>query len=97
MDERAPCGGDLERQHLIERLEVAALVQDVDSQSDADREVGHDEFGASRYSQRDLPVDRRGVERVAGIAASDLDDIIFGVDVGAAVVHAVQRETARNL
>lgn len=93
MDERAPCGGDLERQHLIERLEVAALVQDVDSQSDADREVGHDEFGASRYSQCDLPVDRRGVERVAGIAASDLDDIIFGVDVGAAVVDAVQRET----
>ena len=34
MDERAPCGSDLERQHLIERLEVAALVQDVDSQSD---------------------------------------------------------------
>jgi len=97
MHERIVCDTYLERQHLVKRLEVSSLVQHVETQSEADREIGHHELRASRNSQCDLFVERGGVELVSGIAPVVAYDVVFGVDVGAAVVHAVHRQTRAEL
>lgn len=97
MHERIVCDTYLERQHLVKRLEVSSLVQHVETQSEADREIG-----ASRTPRvPKFPVRSvcrtRGVELVSGIAPVVAYDVVFGVDVGAAVVHAVHRQTRAEL
>ena len=92
MHERIACDTDLERQHLVKRLEVSSLVQYVETQSEADREIGHHELGAGRDAERQLLVDAGFLHRKVG-AAAHLYDLVGDGDVGAAVVDAVQRET----
>ena len=96
VEERIVRHGHLQGQDLIERPQVAALVQDVDTQSDADVEVGHDELPAGRDAEGDLAVEARidGLDLCDG---APVGDRIGGDDVGTAVVYAVERDAGPEL
>ena len=88
--------GHLQGKHLVEGFQVAALVQEVGSQTDPDVEIGHHELGTGRDAERQLPVDAGFLHRQVG-AAAHLHDLVGDGYVGAAVVHAVERHACTEL
>jgi hypothetical protein len=81
-----------ECQYLIEPFQVASAMHYVGSQSYIYRKIGHYVFCPCRKSQRQLVFKRRFIESIAGIASSNGNNIIFRIDIGAAVVNAVYRD-----
>lgn len=71
-------------------------MQDVDAQSDADVEIGHHELPAGRNSQGDLLVES-GFFHYEGRSIAIRHDLVGDVDVGAAVVDAVERYACAEL
>ena len=92
VEERAARDADLQGEDLVEGFQVSALVEDVGAQSEPDGEVGHDELGASREADSQLPVDRRADKLHFGA-----DDVVGDIDVGASVIDAVERYSCTEL
>ena len=68
-----------EEKHLVERLEVAAAVEDVGSETDADSEDGHDELGAGGEAEGDLGAEGRVEKAVGGGGVVSVEFVGAGV------------------
>ncbi len=84
MKKRATAGPDLQRQTLVESTEVAALVYDISPHPHTDGKYRHNVFCPCRNTQSNLPVEAR-LEKLLFRAG----DIVFGIDIGAAIVNNI--------